>query len=145
NARLRDAINPDNEAKTKRIVGTTFQLDDRVIVTENMWIAPNHRALNQAKERGEADAYGQRNENGEVYVVNGDTGQIVGVQFDPEANHKKLLHLLIRLDDDRVVEFPAAALESLALGYALTVHAAQGSEYGKTFAVVTDGHEAFMY
>lgn len=140
---LREAINPDPD-ESKRLVGTTFRMNDRILVQANMWIPPDERAMQSASMEDKA-IYGQRNENGDVYVVNGDTGRIVGFKLDDRANHRKLDSIKLQLDDGRVVHFPAGELESLSLGYAFTVHAAQGSEYEKVFAVVTDGHSSFMH
>jgi exodeoxyribonuclease V alpha subunit len=54
-------------------------------------------------------------------------------------------HVLIELDDGRHIRFPGAGLESLVLAYALSVHAAQGSEYREVIFVCTDGMPGFMH
>jgi len=176
NAVLRDALNPDDETQSKKIPGTSFRMGDRIIITKNMmiegenepsvkpveaeqtqqsdpdfdaWLDGVVQSSTQVEDnpfeydvRDQADGESKKSQ----YVVNGDTGAIVGVQFDEtERSYKKLKHLVLQLDDDRTVHFPAGELESLGLSYAITVHAAQGSEYGKVFAIVTDGHEQFMY
>ena len=55
-------------------------------------------------------------------VVNGDTGELVRYMPDGEA--------LVRLDDDRELLLSRSeAADNLEMGYALTVHKSQGSEY----------------
>lgn len=55
-------------------------------------------------------------------VVNGDTGELVQYMPDGEA--------LVRLDDDRELLLSRSeAADNLEMGYALTVHKSQGSEY----------------
>ncbi|MDO4595469.1 MAG: AAA family ATPase [Coriobacteriaceae bacterium] len=55
-------------------------------------------------------------------VVNGDTGELVRYMSDGEA--------LVHLDDDRELLLSRSeAADNLEMGYALTVHKSQGSEY----------------
>jgi exodeoxyribonuclease V alpha subunit len=62
-----------------------------------------------------------------------------------DAAGTSVLHLDLALDDGRAVRFPGGALESLALAYALTVHAAQGSEYQEVIVICTGGSPAFVH
>ena len=165
---LRDAINPDDAHGSKKIAGTNFRLNDRIIITKNMQVdglkrikAAASRKAPSASVAAILDELGaelcndgdnpfetndeEREITVQVSVVNGDTGNIVDVEYDPEVSHKRVKNLVLKLDDDRTVYFPLAELDNLSLSYAITVHAAQGSEYGKVFAINTDGHESFMY
>ncbi|MDB5758079.1 MAG: viral (Super1) helicase family protein, partial [Burkholderia sp.] len=76
-------------------------------------------------------------------VVNGDTGALLGCTLD--AAGTSVLHLDIALDDGRAIQFPGSALESLSLAYAMTVHAAQGSEYQEVIVICTGGSPAFVH
>jgi exodeoxyribonuclease V alpha subunit len=121
---LREHINPGG----RRVPGTFLKLGDRVMIRQNLRL-----------EQGE-DANGKlRFEQ----VVNGDTGRLVECQMDSTGH--AVAHLLIELDDGRVIRFPGAGLEALVLAYALTVHAAQGSEYREVIFVCTDGMPGFMH
>lgn len=108
NSAIQARVNPSGE----KVPGMPFvRVGDRVLVRQNVY------------------AGGDR----EVVVVNGDTGELLGY----ELNDKKLLKSIrLRLDTGETVTVSAANLDSpedidrvIDLGYCLTVHAAQGSEY----------------
>ena len=163
NTVLRDVINPDDEANSKKIVGTSFRQNDRIIVNKNMTIPllgivdrnaplPAPRLSRITASESDPDCLGdgfdevaEESLDDDTYVVNGDTGWLEDVEYAFNAGCKQPSKLILRLDDDRRVSFPAAELENLSLSYAITVHAAQGSEYGKVFGVVTDGMDSFMH
>jgi exodeoxyribonuclease V alpha subunit len=117
NEALRRETNPEGE----RIPGTTLRLGDRVIIRKNLAL----------------------DEEGSEQVVNGDTGTLLGCALD--AAGTSVLHLELALDDGRAIRFPGGALESLALAYAMTVHAAQGSEYQEVIVICTGGSPAFVH
>ena len=117
NEALRREINPDG----KRVPGTSLRLGDRVIIRKNLAL----------------------DDEGREQVVNGDTGTLLGCAIDATAT--SVLHLELALDDGRTVQFPGGALESLALAYAMTVHAAQGSEYQEVIVICTGGSPAFVH
>lgn len=124
NARLREVCNP-NGAK---VSGTTFRVGDRVIIRENMKVR-----LHGCDEADEG-------------VVNGDTGFVVGFETEPgkQPGDKVLKCLTLLLDDARKIEFPSDSVAKLELGYARTVHASQGSEFKRVFAVITGGQPTFV-
>lgn len=144
NEMLRDAINPDDAAGSKKISGTSLRYGDRVLITKNMKVAFATEADRGVVRRTD-EAIKQRNDDAKQHVVNGDTGEIAGVIYDEDKPYDRLLALTLKLDDDRLVMFHASEIENLSLSYAITVHAAQGSEYDKVFGIVTDGHERFMF
>ena len=167
NAMLRDEINPDPDG-SKKVTGTNLRVNDRIIVNKNMTIPlvskqeqdstaakkeKNDSFLSDISDIGDlfkstpkkAAKEEAGNDDNETYVVNGDTGWLEGVEYGIEDGVKKPVNMILRLDDDRLVKFPATELDNLNLSYAITVHAAQGSEYGKVFGIVTDGHEQFMH
>jgi exodeoxyribonuclease V alpha subunit len=117
NEALRREINHDG----KRVPGTVLRLGDRIIIRKNLAL----------------------DEEGREQVVNGDTGTLLGCALD--AAGTSVLHLELALDDGRAVRFPGGALESLALAYAMTVHAAQGSEYQEVIVICTGGSPAFVH
>jgi exodeoxyribonuclease V alpha subunit len=117
NEALRREINPDG----KRVPGTTLRVGDRVIIRKNLAL----------------------DDEGSEQVVNGDTGTLLGCAID--AAGTSVLHLELALDDGRTVQFPGGALESLSLAYAMTVHAAQGSEYQEVIVICTGGSPAFVH
>lgn len=117
NEALRQVLNPAG----KRIAGSALRLGDRIIIRRNLAL----------------------DEQGLALVVNGDTGTLVGCAVDDAGT--SVLHLTLALDDGREILFPGGALDSLALAYALTVHAAQGSEYQEVIVVCTAGSPAFVH
>ena len=117
NDALRRVLNPSG----KRIPGSALRLGDRIIIRRNLAL----------------------DEEGLELVVNGDTGTLAGCEVDEAGT--SVLRLTLSLDDGREILFPGSALESLALAYALTVHAAQGSEYQEVIVVCTAGSPAFVH
>ena len=69
-------------------------------------------------------------------VFNGDTGLVAG--WDPAAGI-----LEVRFDD-RIVRYERKELDQLALGYAITVHKAQGSEYPAVVLPLTTQHAIML-
>lgn len=145
NAQLREMCNPHAE----RVPGTRFAVNDRIIVRANMEVelAP---ALGQGDRprSGRAhlgDEQDDDEQDNKTRVVNGDTGTIMGYQRETgSARLTGVRDLKLKLDDGRIVQFPAAALEHLQHSYALTVHSGQGSEYKQVIAVATPGGASFI-
>jgi exodeoxyribonuclease V alpha subunit len=121
---LRQHLNPDGE----RITGTTLRIGDRIIIRKNIAI-----------ERGEDAAGTELTEQ----VVNGDTGFIRTYQMD--ATGKTVMHVGLALDDGRDIRFPGKEIDAIGLAYAMTVHAAQGSEYDEVLFICTNGSPQFVH
>ena len=119
NEALRRQINPDG----KRVPGTALRLGDRVIIRRNLVL----------------------DQDGSEQVVNGDTGTLLGFALDETAAGRSVQHLVLALDDGRTIRFPGGAMESVSLAYAMTVHAAQGSEYQEVIVICTGGSPAFVH
>lgn len=121
---LRLKINPDGG----RIPGSVLRLGDRIIIRKNLVL--EQQTLPDGSRKFEQ-------------VVNGDTGFVADCVTD--ANGTNIMHLLLDLDDGRTIRYPGKALESLGLAYAMTVHAAQGSEYRQVIFICTNGSPAFVH
>lgn len=149
NEALREQLNPESE-KSKRVLGTRFRLNDRVIITRNMRqvnIAGvddkevmRDVALNNG-DKGVLQALGLKPLN----VINGDTGYLREAIYGEVDGTHQAVGFVIDLDDGNKVLLDYTAREHLGHSYAITVHAAQGSEYEKVFAIVPRGHENFMH
>lgn len=59
----------------------------------------------------------------ELKIMNGDTGIIKGIT---KVDNKYVLYILF---DSNMVEYPYDELDSLTLGYAISIHKSQGSEF----------------
>jgi exodeoxyribonuclease V alpha subunit len=131
NTLLRDTLNPNAE----KLPGSAqLHVYDRIIIRENMNIT----------QKSDIDEDGYEDERS-VRVVNGDTGQIVGYERHPAGKKDNgVKWLRIKLDDGRMIDFPGEAMKVLDHSYALTVHAAQGSEYAEVIGVFTDGMPGFI-
>ncbi|MDE2099859.1 MAG: AAA family ATPase [Patescibacteria group bacterium] len=118
NHRLRLVCNPFGE----KVPGTFFHVGDRIIVRENM-------SINAER------------------VVNGDTGTIVSY-VRPKAANTSRQHgaesVKVALDDGREIDFPSKLTRSMQWAYALTVHAAQGSEYQSVILVAQPAAPTFI-
>lgn len=140
NAKLRAMCNPNGE----RIFKSRMHVGDRILIKENMNVALAGMET-KGKQRKKAGDENEEPGAGEVRIVNGDTGTITSYARDPENPKSPVpLHVRIKLDDGRIIDFPGSAMDVLEHSYALTVHSAQGSEYKKVIAVITPGHSAFI-
>jgi exodeoxyribonuclease V alpha subunit len=124
NELLRQHLNPDGQ----RVVGTTLRIGDRIIIRKNLQI-----------DLGDAPDGSKLTEQ----IVNGDTGFIADCRIDHAG--RNVIELDLALDDGRRIRFPGKDVESIGLAYALTVHAAQGSEYDVVIFVCTNGSPGFVH
>jgi exodeoxyribonuclease V alpha subunit len=118
---LREMVNPN----ALRIPGTTLHVKDRIVIRDNMTL-----------DEGE--------DGREVRVVNGDTGTITSFKAHTDERRKGPQHLMIKLDDGRLIQFPGDSTKDLQLSYAGTVHFSQGSEYKDVMLVMTPGQPSFV-
>ncbi|AJZ56254.1 ATP-dependent RecD-like DNA helicase [Paraburkholderia fungorum] len=125
---LNDALREQLNAQGRRVPGTSLRLGDRLMIRQNL-------RLEQGEEANGQMRYEQ--------VVNGDTGTLAGCHLD--ATGHSVSYLVVTLDDGREIRYPGTNLDALVLAYALTVHAAQGSEYREVIFICTDGHAGFMH
>lgn len=113
-----------------------FRLNDKVVNTRNSWCPPVE------DKQLEGDDV-QTNERGQVYVANGDLGRVVKVE--PKYFHVRLS------SPDRLIVVPRGESNSdddsdtgcnWDLGYALSVHKSQGSEFPVVIVMVDDSAAA---
>jgi len=108
NARAQALVNPAKPGT--EVPGSALRVGDRVILRRSISFA----------EPGTGDI---------TRLCNGDTGSIVAVHAAGEHGSRGAHDLHLRMDDGRDVRLPAAHQRALELAYALTCHAAQGSEF----------------
>lgn len=72
-----------------------------------------------------------------VGVFNGDTGYILNI-------NNTLKKLLVKFDDNKVVEYDFSQLDEIDLAYAVTVHKSQGSEYKAVIIPILGGPPMLM-
>lgn len=140
NARLQAALNPQGN----KLGGTEFREGDRILVRRNQdveMLGANPAALAaQPVATGVATWDLQAQQATQLTrIVNGDTGWIVGMA---KKDGKKFY--LLHLDDGRKVQITDLALQDVDLGYALTVHAGQGSEYQIVLHAVAQPASGFL-
>lgn len=131
NHQLRERYNPLGE----KLPGTTWRVGDRILIRKNSLITQPERVH---------PVTGQRESRSEQ-VVNGDTGVITGYLMDNDANQPRIKHMTLLLDDSRQIIYTSDLFEELSLAYAMTVHAAQGSEYRRVIFLCTGGAPNFMH
>ena len=133
---MRNRYNSDGE----KVPGTIFRVNDRIIIRKN-------QTLTQPPED---DGFPSDPE----HVVNGDTGFIRGYQLkgstdtgpdDGDGSVGTIKALTLELDDGRVIHYGVSGLDALAHSYAITVHAAQGSEYQRVISICVNGSANFIH
>lgn len=134
NARLREICNPNAE----KVPGSRLFVNDRIIIRKNMNITQ------PGSERTSSDIDEPNGEEIVERVVNGDTGVIMGYTLGKGDQRNCANWLRIKLDEGRIIEYPGDQISFLDHAYALTVHAAQGSEYQTIIGVFTPGMPGFV-
>lgn len=81
----------------------------------------------------------QKSNNSEKGVINGELGYIVAI-YEQIIDEKKKTFFTVKFDGDKEVEYEQGELGDLELGYALTVHSSQGSEYHTVIVGVDNSH-----
>lgn len=141
NHALRERLNPDPDS-SKSIIGSTHRINDRVIITKNMRVIEFNSMM---KDEVADFALGDTKDLPKVRVANGDTGYLRQPIISEVNGTLQAVGYVIGLDDGRSVLLGLDEKDHLGLAYAITVHAAQGSEYKKVFGVVTNGQDSFMH
>lgn len=125
NSIIRQKMNPGGT----KIPGTKLTTGDRVLIRKNMVLPQGEVDGKEVNER----------------VVNGDTGKVLSFVLK-EKSRSEVNHVFIKLDDGRELKYPGGeALGALDLGYALTVHVSQGSEFKDVIYVCVDGPASFVH
>lgn len=120
---------------SQKVPGTIYRIGDRIIIRKNLSLVqpPDETGYPAPTE----------------YVVNGDTGYIrqfsLKEQADENGSAGTISSLTLELDDGREISYPAGAIESLSLAYAMTVHSAQGSEYQRVISICVNGPPNFIH
>ena len=101
------------------------------------WLNPGGQPVNEGEPAFRVgDRVMQTRNDYEKLVFNGDMGEITGYDADEG---------LVRVDyDNREVIYERKSLEHLALGYAITVHKSQGSEYPAVVLPFTTHHTVML-
>ncbi len=127
NARAQAMMNPPRTAT--QLPGTHVRVGDRVIVRRNLaFLEPGGSELTR--------------------LVNGDTGIVAerlrrGDASRDRGGAAEHFDVLLRLDSGQQVHLPGEHLRVLELGYALTCHAAQGSEFAHAIVILEGQATAF--
>ena len=126
---LQDKINPNGQTLEK----TNIRIGDRFINRKNK----DMPVLKQNKTGG-------RIPDGQIYVPNGEMGIVIGLEkVRLKKDGEPVLCVILKTDDDTevAIESPSNGpkaekdFRSIQLGYAMTVHAAQGSQASHVFGV----------
>lgn len=130
---LQDKINPNGQT----IDRTSLRIGDRFINRKNKDM-PVVKRTNDGKIRMDTSITDQ------LYVPNGEMGVVVGLEkIRLKKDKNPVLCVILKTDDDTEVAIEAPSngpkaekeFKSIQLGYAMTVHAAQGSQASHVFGV----------
>ena len=114
NTLLQAALNPVSSEKNEYIRGeTTFREGDKVMQTRNNY--------QMEWTRGDMMDEDEEYEEGQG-VFNGDIGRIERIQPEDKL-------VIVRFDDERLVEYGPADIEDLELAYCISIHKSQGNEF----------------
>lgn len=116
NLKLQDALNPLCQSPNPVLHGSSKEYSDKGFEIPFLF-------ADGCKVRV-GDRVVQLENNYEYNLMNGDVGTVMAFVDNPVRSS-----ILIHLDDGRDVRVDDTAFSCLALGYATTVHKAQGSEY----------------
>lgn len=128
---LNQTLRKQFNAFGEKIKGTQFSVNDRILIKKNQSFT-------------DTDNHNEKDEPTTVSVVNGDTGYIFDYAMDLKDEHV-LAYLILKLDDGRVIRYPAASVTYLDWAYALSVHASQGSEYDYVVFLNVGGTPSFIH
>jgi exodeoxyribonuclease V alpha subunit len=124
NRALQKRFNPEGP----KINGLWIREKDRVILRKNQKpVIVDRNGLAKKDEHGMEE---------QTYVVNGDTGTLERALYNEEGQLKAVI---VSLDDGRRIKLEGDKINAIDLGYALTVHQSQGSEFECAFVVMTNG------
>lgn len=141
NKMLQSHLNPNKEVR-----GCPFRLADKIVNTKNGWFPLVPKSQGEPQKQ-ETDEEMQVNAEGKVYVANGELGEVVRVE-------PNFLHVLLTTPR-RLIVVPRGAYDESGdtsdedegatgtgcnwdLGYALSVHKAQGSEFPAVVVMIDD-------
>lgn len=77
-------------------------------------------------------------------VINGELGYITSIYEKVEDNKKKEFFTVKFDNNDKVVEYSKADLSDIELGYAISIHASQGSEYNTVIVGIDNTHYSLL-
>lgn len=109
NIQLQEMLNPPLKGKEEvESRGCLYRVHDKVMQTKNNYSVKWHKSNGTYEEVGEG-------------VFNGDIGYVIDITKDN--------HVIVKFEDDKIVEYDDVTLDELTLAYAITIHKSQGSEF----------------
>lgn len=125
NRALQEKMNPNG----KKIEGYNLRLGDRIIVKKNQ------RLECIKKTEGGLSIKSQE------YIANGDTGLLKSVVKGQGGENKGVV---IDFDDGRTLVLPMNVMDKTSLGFALSIHSAQGTEFSNVMMFVDNGYHGLF-
>lgn len=86
----------------------------------------------------------QKTNDSEKDVINGELGYITSIYKKKNNDGKEQDYFTIQFDNGNIVEYDRASLSDIELGYALTVHSSQGSEYKTVLVGIDNAHYSLL-
>ena len=116
NKAIQEAVNPNGEPITFTMYGDSFKVGylrkgDQVLFTENHY------------QEG---------------IQNGSLGTLVSVETTAETDSSAPLFGVVELDNGHQVQLTQSLLDCLELGYAITLHKAQGSQFPRAIVLLEE-------
>jgi exodeoxyribonuclease V alpha subunit len=129
NTYLQDLLNPGEKS-----TGTIFRMRDKAVCTKNGWF----KSFDPISGSNEDI---QSNDNGEVFVANGELAEIVSIDAVKIVarleNPARVVIVPLRKNSDEEGNGPQKSGSGVwDLGYALSVHKSQGSEWRRVLTIL---------
>ena len=125
---LQEKLNPPDKSKAEKLFNNNyvFREGDKIMQVKNnyslKWDIVNKNNIRISNGLG---------------IFNGDTGHILNINHDSKK-------VLIKFDDNKLVEYDFSQLDEIDLAYAITIHKSQGSEYKAVIIPIFSGPPIFM-
>lgn len=86
----------------------------------------------------------QKTNDGEKGVINGELGYIKEVWKERDKENKEKEFFQILFDDGKIVDYSRDDIGDIELGYAITIHSSQGSEYNTVLVGIDNTHFSLL-
>ena len=116
-----------------------------IIIQNNLISSDNNEGINRGDTIFRVGARViQKVNNKDKEVINGELGYITRIFFENDKNDKRKQYFTIKFDDGKEVDYDRNDINDIELGYCMTVHSSQGSEYNTVIVGIDNTHYSLL-